>query len=203
MGENEHSKYYENAERNFQDSIRLNPNYPQALVYLAKCKIIHSVKNNYRIKGAFDHLNKALTIYNENNKNIIDDDLFTTMGNLLLKSRDIEHSIIAFNKALELNKKNYDAFLGLGNCYILKNEYKLAMYYYDELIYNIDDKEKINRDKKQIAIEKKIKASYKAQMYEECLTDIGRLKYHTEKLDKVSESIRNICIAKLQVLSEA
>lgn len=128
-------------------TIRTNQDWRNDEVFYSK-----AIKNNTRRSGAYMGLamyherkgnaKNAIFIYmnalnyaTNNEKALIYDNIAMIYG----KSGLTQESIFYYQKELELNNKNSSALVGLGNNYLLKNNYKKALHYYTEA-FSIDNR---------------------------------------------------------------
>ncbi len=114
----------------YSKAIKNNPGHSGAYMGLA---MYHERKGN--AKNAISIYMNALTYATNNEKAVIYDNIATIYG----KGGLIQESIFYYQKELELNNKNSSALVGLGNNYLLKNDYKKALHYYTEA-FSIDNR---------------------------------------------------------------
>jgi tetratricopeptide (TPR) repeat protein len=69
--------------------------------------------------------------------------IYLTLGDLFMRQRKFEQAIGAYQKALTLDAKDEHLMFIMGNCYLSLSDYRMALYYYDqvsletpELLYN-------------------------------------------------------------------
>lgn len=191
LGEIINESYFHKALKYFYESKKLNETFSLINTYIGKCKIELSKSEPKRIKDTFAILNNAYT--KEKEQNSYNEETLIAMGNLLLKSKDTDHAIRAFNKALEINGKSFHALLGLGICMAVQYRYTEATNYFEEIIYNIDDTQTENRLLKKNALINKIKTEYNNKQYMNCLSDIGKLKSFTGVIGVNIRKIRDYC----------
>ncbi len=196
MGDIVSDKYYSDAIRELNQSIRLNPEFSLSYTYLAKTKQKLSELEPNKLKGSFKDLSKALDI--EKNSDKFNDETFISIGNLLLKSKDIDHARLSFKKALRLNKDNLYAFIGLGDCDFIDKDYEGAIYYYDETLFRVDENSSSeNKIIKKIALQRKIRASYHNKNYYDCISETNRLEHFTGALSTEFFKIRQDSLDKV------
>lgn len=197
MGDILNEKHYSDAVREFNDSIRINPNFSLSHTYLAKAKQKLAEQEPSKIKGSFKNMSKALDIEKDEGK--FNDETFISIGNLLLKTKDVEHARMSFEKALRVNKDNLYAYVGLGDCSFLEQDYENAVYYYDDVLYRIDDKlSSENKLIKKLTLQRKIRASYHNNNYFDCVSEINRLEHFTGALSDEFLKIRKDSLSKVK-----
>lgn len=114
----------------YSKAIKNNPRRSGAYMGLA---MYHARKGN--AKDAIYIYMNALNYATNNEKALIYDNIAMIYG----KSGLTQESIFYYQKELELNNKNSNALVGLGNNYLLKNDYKKALHYYTET-FSIDNR---------------------------------------------------------------
>lgn len=59
--------------------------------------------------------------------------IYLTLGDIYNRHRKFEQAIDSYQKALTIDPKDEHLFFIIGNCYLSLSDYKMALYYYDQV----------------------------------------------------------------------
>lgn len=59
--------------------------------------------------------------------------IYLTLGDIYNRHRKFDQAIDSYQKALTIDPKDQHLFFTIGNCYLSLSDYKMALYYYDQV----------------------------------------------------------------------
>lgn len=117
---NEHQKTVDTMCR----LLLLNKTYKKT-VYII---LSYSYKKLEQFENARGALNEAATLFP------LFYDIYITLGKLEYQIKNYDDAIKAYIRAIGVNSRKFEGFLGLAECYRIKGQYKMGADYYNETI---------------------------------------------------------------------
>ncbi len=65
--------------------------------------------------------------------------IYLTLGDIYMRHRKFEQAIDSYQKAMTIDPKDEHLHFIIGNCYLSLSDYKMALYYYDQVSSNLPE----------------------------------------------------------------